>query len=341
VKVDAGNGFRPNCTDRNVCATGLRARAARGLARGGGRRRLVDSAVPPSSSYALVALIPVLALTLLLLKLNQHFASPVLQMVNRWLRVGVLAAGLAGLSQYFGWSERGWGALFVVYALGWMLAEAVYRWLAIHAMSVSPLPLFPRFTQNLAGEEWPVQARFLRLRDALRAAGFKQVQALRAELAGGLYLRLSIYHDAAGTTRLQVVFLPQPQGNVTACLHFATQTATGLRLVTDNHFLPFAGFYPEAWRVERRPRTRNFARLLARHRARLAAEGATLVPWTTEPLDDLNAQQSELERLNTELGFLLPSNQHEDHGRISHEGRYRVWLEMFSLGYLGRSARYD
>jgi hypothetical protein len=217
----------------------------------------------------------------------------------------------------------------------------VYRWLAIHAMSVSPLPLFPRFTLNRAGEEWPVQGRFLRLREALRAAGFKQVQALRAELAGGLYLRVSIYHDAAGSTRLQVVFLPQATGNVTACLHFSTQTATGLRVVTDNHFLPFAGFYPETWRVERRPRTRSFARLLARHRARLAAEGAALVPWTTEPLEDLNTQQSELERLNTELGFLHPSAHHEDFGRISHEGRYRVWLEMFSLGYLGRSARYD
>jgi hypothetical protein len=213
--------------------------------------------------------------------------------------------------------------------------------MAIHAMSVSPLPLFPRFSLNRAGDEWPVQGRFLKLRDQLRAEGFKQVQALRAEITSGLHLRLSIYQNADNTSRLQVAFLPQAAGNVTVCLHLATQTADGRRLVTDNHFLPFAGFYPESWHVERRPCARSFARLLARHRDRVSGAGSAAVPWTSEPLDDLNAQQTDLERINTELGFLLPHAEHEEHGRISHEGRYRVWKEMLSLSYLGRAARYE
>ena len=45
--------------------------------------------------------------------------------------------------------------------------------------------------------------------------------------------------------------------------------------------------------------------------------------------------------MNTELGFLNPQGAREDHGKISNEGRYRVWKEIWMLNYLGRAARYD
>lgn len=291
--------------------------------------------------HPVYVLIPVMVLSLALLKLNQQRASPILALVNRWLRWGVTAGGFALLVRHFEWSQRDYWALFAVFLLGWFFFDCIYRWVAIHAMSVSPLPLFPRFVVNQAGDEWPVQSRFLKLRDKLRAAGFKQVQAVRAEVATSLYVRASIYQDADNHTRLQVAFLPQPVGGVIACLHFSTQLADGRRIVTDNHHLPFAGFYPETWHIERRPNTRSFERLFARHGERLAAANSTPVAWETEPVLDLNAQQIELERLNTELGFLHPANLHEQHGRISHEGRYRVWKEMLTLDYFGRAARYD
>ena len=41
-----------------------------------------------------------------------------------------------------------------------------------------------------------------------------------------------------------------------------------------------------------------------------------------------------------ELGFLHPHPEREDFGKITHEGRYRVWKEIWMLNYLGRSARY-
>jgi hypothetical protein len=286
-------------------------------------------------------LIPAMVLSLALLKLNQQRASPLLGIINRWLRWGVMAGGFALIVRHFEWSERDFSALFVVFLLLWFMFDCVYRWLAIHAMSVSPLPLFPRFIVNQAGDEWPVQSRFLKLRDSVRAAGFKQIQAVRAEVATSLYVRATVYQDADTLTRLQVAFLPQPAGGVIACLHFSTRLADGRRIVTDNHYLPFGGFYPETWHIERRPRMRSFTRLLALHRERLAAAGSVAEAWTSEPLTDLNAQQIELERLNTELGFLYPSNLHEEHGRISHEGRYRVWKEMLTLDYFGRAARYE
>ena len=69
--------------------------------------------------------------------------------------------------------------------------------------------------------------------------------------------------------------------------------------------------------------------------------GRELAPFSVEPLADLNDAQRELDRVNTELGFLNPHAAREDHGKISQEGRYRVWKEIWMLNYLGRSARYD
>lgn len=294
-----------------------------------------------SEMVPILILIPAMVVSLLLMRFNQQLGSPVLAIINRWLRWGIFAGGGAQIALHFGWTDRPYAVLFVVCFIGWFLVESIYHWLAIHAMSVSPLPLFPRFMLNRAGEEWPVQNRLLKLRDQIRAAGFKQVQSLRAEVTTGIHLRVSLFQDADNTTRLQVTFVPQVTGNVNVCLHLATSTATGERFVTDNHNLPFAGFYPENWRIERRPCVQSFNTLLKLHRQRIVASGGVPVPWVTEPLDDLNSQQSELERINTELGFLLPHTEHEEHGRISHEGRYRVWKEMFTLNYFGRAARYE
>ena len=80
--------------------------------------------------------------------------------------------------------------------------------------------------------------------------------------------------------------------------------------------------------------------LVARHRNRIARANELLVPWTVEPLGDLNTQQRELEQVNTELGFLFPYGDREDHGQITYEGRFRVWKELWLLNYFGVSARY-
>jgi hypothetical protein len=48
-----------------------------------------------------------------------------------------------------------------------------------------------------------------------------------------------------------------------------------------------------------------------------------------------------LEYVNTELGFLSPHHDREDYGKMTYEGRYRVWKEIWLLNYFGRSARYE
>lgn len=280
-------------------------------------------------------------LSLVLFQLNQRYASPVIAIVNRWLRWLVFALGCGMVTRDFGWIDRPFWVLALGFFLLWFLVETVYNWLAIHALSVSPLPLFPKFSLNNSGEEWPTNPRFLKIRDWLRSHGFKHVQALRAEIAPSVYLRVSIYQDATAQIRLQITFLPQPNGAISVCYSLSTQTDGGDRYVTDNLYLPFGGFYPENWLVSRHPWTRSFPTLLKRHRERLGKANAIALPWSTDPLNDLNAQQLELDQINTELGFLTPHRDREEHGKMTYEGRYRVWKEIWSLNYLGRSARYE
>jgi hypothetical protein len=295
-----------------------------------------------SSSYVILsALLATMLLSIVLMRLNQSMASPVVLIVDRWLRWFLVAFGGAHLCIEYKLVDRPFWALAGAFFLLWFLLVTLYDWLAITAHSLSPLPLFPRYTVNGSGDEWPVQPRLLKAREWLRAQGFRQVQALKAEIGGGIYLRTSIYQDAPATMRVQVSFLPHGSGAITVCYAVSSITADGGRYLTDNLYIPFAGFYPENWFVERAPWRRSLPALIKRHRARLSQAAVAVEPFAMDPLADLNAVQHELDRLNTELGFLHPHAEREDLGKFTTEGRYRVWKEIWMLNYLGRSARYE
>lgn len=279
-----------------------------------------------------------MVISLVLMQINQRMASPVLSIADRWLRWLVFAFGAALLCRTYELVDRPYWVLAVVFFVVWFLTETLYNWLMITAESLSPLPLFPRYVENNSGEEWPVQPRLLRVREWLRTQGFRQVQALKAEIGGGIFLRASVYQDAAATVRVQVTFLPHANGAISVCYGLTSIAADGSRYVTDNLYIPFGGFFPENWFVERRPWSRSLPALLQRHRARLA--GVEIVPFASEPVTEINTAQHELDLLNTELGFLHPHAQREDLGKFTQAGRYRVWKEIWMLNYLGRSARY-
>ena len=280
-------------------------------------------------------------LSLVLFSLNQRLASPIIAIFIRWLRWLLFTFGGAFLVIEWGWSERPFWVLATALFLVWFLLETAYNWAAITALSESPLPLFPRYTANASGEEWPTHPRLLKVREWLRAHRYSQVQSLKAEIGGGIYLRLSVYQDREAKTRIQVTFVPQANGAISVCYTLTSCMEDGLRCITDNLYLPFGGFYPENWLVERKPWRRSLPWLVARHQRRLTTSGVKLRPWTMEPLEDLNQQQFELERLNTELGFLLPHFQREEYGKMTYEGRFRVWLEVWMLDYFGRPTRYQ
>jgi hypothetical protein len=207
--------------------------------------------------------------------------------------------------------------------------------LIIGAMSKSEAPLFPDYNANESGEEWPAQRRFIGLREWIRERGFRRKQAVKAEFNEEYVLRASIYENEAKTIRIHILFLPHRSKDVAVCFSIASQSKEGRRLVTDNLFLPFGGFYPDNWLIERRTWAHSLPRLLKRHIKRTESFSAALVPWEEEPLDDLKDQKRILEQINTQRGILFPRHLHEELGRFTWEGRYRFWKEIWLLNYFG------
>lgn len=281
------------------------------------------------------------AVLLLLFYINLRLASPVLAIPIRWLRWILFAVFAALTNEQFMLLDRPAWVVGLVAFLLWFLVESGFNWLKVSAISLSPLPLFPRYVVNSSGDEWPTQRRLLKVRDWLREHRFTAVQALKAELGGGVWLRTSVHHNAANTIRLHTLFVPQESGAITVCFSLSSKTASGRRYVTDNLYIPFGGFYPESWYVERTPWRRSLAKLVARHEKRLAAAREEAIAWDTSPIDDINHQQQQMEMVNTELGYLLPHAEREEYGKITPEGRFRVWKEAWLLDYLGIAGRYS
>lgn len=282
-------------------------------------------------------LLPLIIIMLGLHLLNTRVASPIVAIANRWVRWLLFSGCVAFIANYFGWIDRPMWVIAAMAFIVWFLLESVYNWAAIRALSLSPLPLFPRFTLNTGGDEWPTQRRLFWIRDWLRAGRFMQTQALKAEIAPGAFLRVSVYQNPDAIDRIQIAFIPHANSAVSLCCTVSTNTPDGVRYVTDNLYLPFGGFFPESWRVERRPWVRSIPKLVELHHARLKKDGVATVPWQIDPLDDLNKQQNQLEMVNTELGFLAPHRDREENGKLTTEGRYRVWKEVWMLNYLGRT----
>lgn len=284
-------------------------------------------------------------LSLAVLNLALHFAtartaSPVVAILNRWSRWLFLAALMAGVYKLFIDPRYDFVLLFPIAFLLWFVIETGYNYLVIHTLSKSQLPLFPRFEENTRGDEWPSQSRFISLKNWLRARGFLRAQALVSLLGDQVLMRVSCYENKERTVRVQVLFLPQTRGNTVACMTFTSHLQSGEIVVTDNLFLPFGGFYPEHWHVERRPWTRKPEHLHQRHHERLDAFGETLVPFETEPIHQINQDQRELERINRELGFLQQGPPEEGQSRLTTAGKARIWQEIWTLAYLGKPLPY-
>jgi len=275
--------------------------------------------------------------SILLPMIGNRTGTPFLLLIGRWMRWLLFAALFVFFLNRFELSYRPQWVLFITGAVIWFLLETGYNWIAIKALSHSELPLFPVFSNNNDGDEWPADKRFINLRDWLRKEGFVRLTALKAELFEGTYLRASIYESADKFTRLQILFLPKRKDGSSACYTLSTAGKNERRLITDNLFLPYGGYYPEGWNLARKPLIGSLKRLMALHRRRLIQSSIEPVAFDDEPLEELNDQQRILERLNLETGFLVPRSEREEIGKISYDGRYRLWKEMWLLAYFGRS----
>lgn len=295
----------------------------------------------PSAALALQAAILIMGMaTLLIANQASRRGSPLLAILGRWSRWLFFSLLAAGSFHLFQWSSYPVPILFGVALLAFFLLETLYNWMAISALSKSELPLFPHYEENLSGEEWPNEPTFISLRDWLRKKGFQRQQALAASLGDTTLMRISCYDSTDHTIRLQILLLPNEKGRSAACISFLSCTKDGKTLLTDNVFLPFGGFYPDAWLVERRPWTRSIDKLFQRHQERMDAAATTFLPHTLPPLEQIRRDQHQLESLNIELGFLHPIHDQEELGRLTPAAKARVWQEVWTLAYFGLPLAY-
>lgn len=293
-------------------------------------------------SLAIQLVIGLLLVTLLISFGNLNWRVPVIGILNRWLRWILFAVGMAVFATEFGWTTRPFWLVAVTAFLGWFLLETMYNWLVISAISKSPIPLFPKFGPNTDGDEWPAQRKYITMRDWLRGQGFKKLQSVKAEFSDALAIRSTIYQEGNGDSRCQILFFPQRAGAVNVAFILSTNTQDGRRVVTDNVFMPFGGYYPENWEISRKPLIRRLPQLIKTHRRRLRELDVKIEPWDEDdsPVQELNRQQQTLERLNRKQGFLMPTDLEEEHGHLTNEGRYRLWKEVWLLNYLGITVQY-
>lgn len=266
---------------------------------------------------------------------NARWAIPILEILNRWFKWILFSVGFAYIAVQLEWSYRSFELLAITAFLVWLLIETIYNWLAVNLLSKSDIPLFPRFFENTDKDEWPNTKSFIQIREWLREQNFKAVQHLKANVSQDLFLRSSFYENEEHNIRIQVLILPQRIGYLKSSFVLSSFTETGKKIITDNISIPYGGFFPEAWNVKRSPLTISLKTLYKTHQKRIYKEDLKL--WENVPLVDLNEQQQTLEKINTEKGFINPRSEHKTKGKITQEGCYRLWKELWLINYLGKT----
>ncbi len=271
---------------------------------------------------------------------NRQWHIPLLTIINRWLRWMLFAfLFMLFIIKYFE-NEYIFYSIMPIFLIGlliYILFETIYNWILIDILSKSDMKLFPIFYQNIQGDEWPSHKKYHAIKDWLKKHKFFQKQSIKSNITESLYLRSSIYDDPENNTRLQILFIPQYTGDLNMYLIFSSLIENNQRIITDNISLPFGGFYPESWDIIRKPLIQSIEILFKIHNKRISKFNKKLINWNNEPLNDLNEQSVKLEELNIENGFLIAKNLQEEYGRISGDGRYRIWKEILALNYFGKS----
>jgi hypothetical protein len=260
---------------------------------------------------------------------------------NRWLRWGLFGFGAAYLVREWGGSMRPYWALGPSFLLVWVLLESVYTWLAVRALSLSSIPVYPTYRTTTNEVNWPVAKEYLHVKKQIKDLGFVRQEKLSADLGGQLSMFALLYLEKTKNIRLQVIFAPRASGLPALFFLFSSKQEDN-RWLTDNVWLPFGGVFPSEWKVDRRPFISSPKTLLSRHLRNISKSESSLEEFSEEDLlDELNGEQEILDRESTEKGILMPKSQRPEYGKLTGEGRYRVWKQILLLNYFGKVGQKD
>jgi hypothetical protein len=272
---------------------------------------------------------------LAILYLSYRSTSPIFAIFSRWTRWIFFSLSFSFLLLRIG-VDRPYWVLFITAFLLWFLIESVYYWIAITALSKSEFPLYPHFKVDHDSDECLYEKPLIKVKQWLQDKGFTKKESLKAQFQDIQVLHLFIYEDKKKRIQMHLSLSPLRRGKTAFYCAFSSITKDGSRLITDNFFFPFGGFYPKNWLIERRPWTRNLNRLKKIHDARMQAfQDGEIISWEEDPLADYNQQQKILENINIKQGLLFPGEYRQKYGKLTKEGRYRFWKEIWLINYLG------
>ena len=281
-------------------------------------------------------LLLLLAVYCLLHILNQLFSIRILELINHWVRWLSFACGFSWVLTFFEWSMRPDWVHFISGLAVWFILETLYYKISIHMVNISEMNLFPKYTNDTDENLWPINKEVLKVKDWLSKEGFKNEETLKAEVVAHLTIRQAVFLDEARTIRLNVLFIPNPRNEIKLYYSLFSLSASGDCLMTDNQNMPFGGYYPDHWTVNRFPVCHSLETLLKKHQAAMKSKGVEWSKIDGDMRTKTNRLQWELERKNREMGFLNEPNR-EDKQQISSEGCFRIWTEMWMLAYLGKT----
>lgn len=271
--------------------------------------------------------------------IDARFNIPLLSLSVRWMRWLFFATAFAYFLKHFGWSFRPDWVHFVSGLAVWFVVETGYNWIAITALSKSDVSLFPCFFINTDGDDWPAEERSIKVKDWLREEKFERIGSFKANIVSTVYLRSIVYQSIDKSTRIQILFVPSRYGRFKSYYTIRTRTHEGKFIVTDNLFLPYGGYYPNTWIISRKTLVSSLKRLFMYHEKCLKNLNITPVKIGSGALEDINKQQHNLEVLNIKNGFLVPLTKQREEGKITLDGRYRLWKEMWFLAYFAKTVK--
>ena len=282
-------------------------------------------------------------LTLLLLAvyclshiLSKQLPIRIIRLFSHWARWLTFACAFSLMLTFFEWSNRADWVHFISGLAAWFILETLYYKISIHMLNISEMDLFPKYKNDTNENLWPINKEVLKIKDLLSQEGFKEEEMLKAEIIAHLVIRQAVFLDEARKVRLNVLFIPNAKNEIKLFYSLFSQKTSGEYLLTDNQNMPFGGYYPNHWTVNRYPISHSLKKLLKKHREAMSeSEGE----WTEVEGDirtKTNRLQWELEKKNREMGFLNEPNR-EDKQQISSEGCFRIWIEMWLLAYFGKT----
>ena len=263
---------------------------------------------------------------------------PLLEITTRWSRLMAISLSVTYVAIAMDWTiatNRPPWSLAAILLLGCVLFVTISIWLKVRGFSYEDGPLFPRYHRNPEADEWPTSPNHIRLREWIRKQGFRQVESLLAYPFPETCIREFHFDSKDNLTRFCVSFIPRDMDRLCVALSVSSVTEDGDRYVTDNAFSPFGGYFPDHWKIDRRPFSRSPENLLERHRKSIKSTGKQCTPWLDSPSDDVKDQHRLLEKANRDRGILNPRQNWEEYGRFSQEGCYRMWKEILLLNYFG------